>query len=440
MPISAKTASIPIAATDEGHGTRTHALSLPDLLRSMWVVGKTGTGKSVLLERVALGAIRANWGCALIDPHGDLANRVLALLPRARWNDVVHFQPKDEAHSIGLNLLSEPGVPKALLASGIVEVFRRTWGKTLFGPRSEHLLRNAVLALLELPGATLLMLERLLLDEAWRAKTVLRVTDPVVRGFWTREFAQLDRRFAAEVTAPVLNKLGALSAPAVRRAVGQSSPTLVLGRWLERGHLLIADLSGIGRDGAEMLGSLLVTGLSLAAQRRGRLPPEARSPCLLVADEFHAFASASFGDVLAESRKFGLGAVMAHQHLAQLDEGLLAAIRGNAGSIAAFRLGAADAREVSDELGGAIAPVILQGLPRHHVALRLLADGEPRQAAIGVTLPPPAAPPVPETLLRISRERYARPAATVDREISDALGLARAVRAPRRGIRARDRA
>lgn len=419
------TQPIPLATHEPKSQRATITIPPADLLRSVYVIGKTGTGKTTLLEQLTVAAAGTGFGACLIDPHGDMSRRVLGLLPRRFANQVVHFRPAEETRPIGLNLLApSPGIPRAIVASGVVEVFRKLWGRMLFGPRSEHLLRNAVLALLETPGTTLLSLLRLLTDEPYRLKIVARVTDPVVRLFWLREFPGYGKSFAAEVTAPLLNKLGALAAPAVRRVVGQVAPRLRLREVLDERRILIADLSGIGRDAAELLGALLVSGIATAAQSRAGTPIARRSPFLLVADEFHAYTTASFAQLLAEGRKFGLCAALAHQYLDQLEPEIRAAILGNVGTMIAFRVSAADAAVLAPEVEPELTVRNLVRLKRHHIVMRLLRHGEPEIPTTARTIPPGSLDPLARARLeRLSRERYGRPVELVDREIAEALGM-----------------
>ena len=416
--------STPLATHESRSQRLVISIAPADLLRSMYIIGKTGTGKSALLLRVLLGAVEGDFGTCLIDPHGDLATQLLENLPPRHWNRVVYLHPDEHEPPVGLNLLDPaPGMSRSLVASGIVEVFRKLWGQTLFGPRSEHILRNAILALLSSPSPTLLGLLRLLVDERYRMRVVARVSDPVVRTFWLREFTMFDKRFATEVMAPVLNKLGALSAPAVRRVVGQVAPRLRLRDVLDEGRILVCDLSGIGRDAAQLLGALLVAGIGLAAQSRAGRPEAERRPFLLAADEFHAYTTLSFATLLAEGRKFGLCAALAHQHAAQLDPELRAAILGNAGTLVSFALSADDAELLAPEFEPEVKAEDLVRLRRYTIALRLLRNGEPMRSIECETIsPPPRNGGPPATLLRISRERYGRNVEVVDREIGEALG------------------
>lgn len=395
-----------------------------DLLRSVYLVGKTGTGKSTFLENLLLRSVDGGFGAALIDPHGDLFWRVLENLPTRHWNRVAILRPADAGPPVGLNLLGAfASASRTLVASGVIEIFRTLWGPTLFGPRSEHVLRHAVLAILDTPAATLLGLLRFLIDADYRTRALARVTDPVVRLFWAKEFPALGKQFTAEVTAPVLNKLGALASPVVRRLVGQAAPRLDLRRTLDESRILLVDLSGIGKDAAQFIGALVVTGLDLAAHARSGARASERRPFLLLADEFPTYMTRSFLSLLAEGRKFGLCAALAHQHAAQLDGETRSAILGNAGTLAAFSLSADDAKAIEPEFSPELSAADLVRLRRHHFALRLLRHGEPLRTTIARTLPPlQVSGEAPATLLRISAERYGRAAVVVDREIREALG------------------
>jgi hypothetical protein len=242
--------------------------------------------------------------------------------------------------------------------------------------------------------------------------------------FWAKEYPALGKQFAAEVSAPVLNKLGALASPVVRRIVGQAAPRLDLRQVLNDRRILVVDLSGIGRDAAQFIGAIIVTGLDLAAHARATARSAVRPPFLLVADEFHTYMTRSFLTLLAEGRKFGICAALAHQHAAQLDPETRAAILGNAGTLGAFSLSADDAKSMAPEFAPELTAEDLVRLRRHHFALRLLRNGEPQRPMIVRTLPPvPVSGDAPDKLIRISAERYGRPAEVVDREISEALGV-----------------
>lgn len=407
---------------------RVFGIRTPDLLRHVHVLGRTGVGKSVFLERLALGVAAQGMGLALVDPHGDLAERVLARLPRERTNDVVLLDAWNVERPIGWNPLSHDDPrERPLIASGVVGMFRKVFAES-WGPRLEHILKNAILALLELPDATLLGVLRLLVDRPFRERVVARVRDPIVRFFWLREFAQYPPAFLAEAIAPVQNKVAAvLTSPHLRAILGQRRSTVTAGEILGHGRIFVANLAKgrIGEDASAMLGAALVTSFQLAAYRRASLAPEARSPFVLLVDEFQNFITESFGGMVAESRKYGLGLVVAHQHLAQLDPVLTSALLGNCATLVCFRVGAEDAELLAREFAPELSAADLVRLDRFQVAMRLGVDGLTTRPFTATTLPPdPAADDRTALLRRLSAERYGRDRVLVDAQVEEDLGVA----------------
>lgn len=400
------------------HG-RVFGIRAKDLTRHVYVIGKTGTGKTVLLERLLVAVIRGGGGCALLDPHGDLAERLLDFIPRSRTNDVVVFDPSDLAQPVGLNLLEHVSEnERHLVASAALSVFRKLFADA-WGPRTEHVLRHVLRALLDVRGSTLLGVPRMLLDERYRERVLRQVTDPVTNLFWTREFPMYPKAFLAEVLAPVENKVMALLAsPPVRSIVGQHSSTIVPRAILDQGGILLANLAKgrIGEDASRLLGAVLVTKLELAAWSRADLPESARTPFLLAIDEFASFVTESFAGVVTEGRKYGLALLLAHQHLGQLDDELRQAVVGNAGTLVAFRLGAEDATGLGGEFLPQLSPHDLTRLARHQIAIRLAVDGVMSEPFTAETLPPHEEGERTgqrDTIRRISRERYGTPARRV---------------------------
>lgn len=418
---------IPFAAVDHRRlRGRVFGILPADLLRHVWVLGKTGMGKSVLLEHLLVGLIRRGEGCALIDPHGDLAERVLDLVPSHRLNDVVLLDAADEGRPLGWNPLEchDPRT-RPLVAAGVLGTFRKVFHE-FWGPRLEHVFRNTILALLEVEGATLLGVVRMLVEETYRARIVARVRDPLVRFYWTREFPAYGASFAAEVVAPVQNKVAAvLTSPALRRILGQRRSTVTAREIMDGRRIFVANVAKgrIGEDASAMLGAVLASSFQLAAYARATTPAAARVPFTLVIDEFASFVSKSFAELLAEARKYGLGLVLAHQYLAQLDEDLLAALLGNAGTTIAFSLGANDAKMLGEEFMPEVEPQDLVRLDRHQVALRLAVRGVSTRAFTATTLPPDGNPVGrAETIRAVSAERYGQPRERVDERIEEELG------------------
>lgn len=394
-----------------------------DRRRHLAVIGKTGMGKTTLLHKLIVSDIQAGRGCALVDPHGDLADAVTACVPRHRTNDVVLFDAGDREYPLSFNVLACPDPhQRPLVASGVVSAFKKLYGES-WGPRLEHILRNALLALLEVPGSSLLSLQRVLNDFQYRKTVTARIADPVVRAFWQDEFAHWKPQFQAEAVAPIQNKVGQfMSQPILRAILGQARSGLDLRRVMDEGRVLIVNLSKgrIGDDASALLGSLLVTGIQLAAMSRAEVPESQRRDFFLYVDEFQNFATESFATILSEARKYRLNLTLANQYLAQMDEPTMAAVFGNVGSLLVFQVGAADAELLAEQLAGDVTPRDLIALPGYTAYLRLLIDGMPSRPFSIETLPPPQSAEAQARsaiIRRASRHRYARPASQVDAEI-----------------------
>jgi hypothetical protein len=406
----------------------TFGIRLDDRRRHLAIIGKTGMGKTTLLHKLIDADIRAGRGLAFLDPHGDLADTILDGIPPHRTNDVVLFDAGDRAHPLAFNPLScADADQRGLVASGVVSALKKLYGDS-WGPRLEHILRNALLALLEVPGSSLLSLQRLLSDSQYRKGVVGRVSDPVVRTFWEKEFAGWKPQYQAEAVAPIQNKVGQfLSQPILRAIVGQGRTRLNLRRIMDEGQVFLVNLSKgrIGEDGSTLLGSLLVSSIQLAAMSRADVPERDRRDFALYVDEFQNFATESFATILSEARKYRLSLVLANQYLAQMDEGTMDAVFGNVGSLLVFQAGAQDAEVLAEQLGGDATPQDLMALPRYRAYARLLIDGMPSRPFSIETMPPPrAVAGRAEVVRRTSRHRYTRPAAAVEQEIRQGLAKA----------------
>lgn len=367
-----------------------------DRRQHMYLIGKTGTGKSTTLLTMIAQDIARGEGVAVIDPHGDLAERVLDLVPPRRINDVIYFDPSDLEYPIGFNILeivqpnhSDFQTQRVLVSSGVISVFKKLWADS-WGPRLEHFLRNAVLALLDVPGNTLLGVSRIFTDEVFREHFVNRCRDPVVRDFWLREFPSYNAQFRAEAASPIQNKVGQfLSTSMIRNIVGQPRSGFDLSNVMNSGKILVANLAKgkIGEDNSALLGALLITRFQLATMARARISENQRRDFYLYVDEFQNFATESFANVLSESRKYRLSLTLAHQYTAQLGEQLLAAILGNVGTLVAFRIGATDAELLKGELRSEFATADLESLENYSAYIRLVADGELRAPFSMKTIP-----------------------------------------------------
>jgi type IV secretory system conjugative DNA transfer VirD4/TraG family protein len=417
-------------------GTRTYwvsdeeklvLLAPEDRAQHLYIVGKTGLGKSTLLRNLILQDLYAGRGVGLLDPHGDLARDVLDAIPRARTNEVLHFAPGDLARPVGLNLLPKVAQDEEhLVVAGVLSAFRGIWGSS-WGPRLEYILGHALAALLDHGGLTILALPRLLSDDAFRERLTARVRDPVLRAFWREEYARYDRRFRLEAIAPIQNKIGRLLANApMRNVFGQARNRFDAGFLMDRSRILIADLGKgvIGEDHSRLMGALLLSQFQWAAMQRAALPESERTPFYLYIDEFQSFATEALTSILAEARKYGLSLILAHQYLDQLTDEIRQSVFGNVGNLIAFRVGERDARLLADELGGDVKTGNLVSLGKHEIYARLLDHGAMREPFRGRTLPPIRGTVTGrrEAVIRHSRERYGRPREEVEQKIEQWLG------------------
>ncbi len=398
------------------------ALDPEDRRRHLYIVGQTGTGKSTLLLNLIAEDLAAGEGLALLDPHGDLAEAALALVPRSRTNDLVYVNPADRERPIGFNPLSNvPDDFKPLVADDVVATFKHVWPE-FWGPRLDYIFMNATRTLLDVPGATLLILPRLLTDEPFRECLVERhARDPIVRSFWRNEYAAYGDNFRNEAIAPILNKLNrALMVPSLRNMLAQPKSTITLRRLMDEGAILICNLSKgtLGETTAHLIGAFLVTAIAQAALSRADVPASKRRPFRLYADEFQSFITGSFALILSEARKYGLTLTLAHQYLDQLPESLRAAVFGNVGSLIASRPGANDAPILAEQIG-LPAPDALLDLPNFAAWAKLLTGGVPSSPLrLDLFDAPPAHRSSIHRLIETSRMRFGRPRANVEARIA----------------------
>lgn len=362
-----------------------------DRRRHMLLLGKTGMGKSTLLQQLLTADIAAGRGVALLDPHGDLYEAVLQSVPSHRTNDVVLFNAADTAHPVAFNVLQcDDPSKRPLVASAVLSAFKKLYGDS-WGPRLEHILRNCLLLLLEHPGSTLVSIQQVLTDRKYREQLLRTSRDPVVKQFWECEFAGMPERLRGEAISPVLNKVGHFASnPILRSIIGQPQTRLNLRRIMDDGKVLLCNLSKgrIGEDASTLLGSFLITAIQLAAMSRADLREEKRRDFFLTVDEFGSFATDSFASILSEARKYRLNLTLANQYLAQMSEGTLAAVFGNVGSLLVFQVGAQDADTLVEQLGADVTVEVILNIPRYHCVSRLLIDGQPSRPFVIQTLAP----------------------------------------------------
>jgi hypothetical protein len=381
----------PVAATNfRGHNTM-FGLPRSDRGRHLYIIGQTGVGKSGLLELLTISDIYSPFGFAVIDPHGDYAQNVMQRIPAERANDVIYFNPADTEFPVAFNPMEvlDPKL-KTHTVSELIGVLKRMFES--WGPRLEYILRYCLLALLDYPEATMLDITRLLTDKKFRNEVLQYLTDPVVRNFWTVEFASWNDKFQAEAVAPVLNKVGAFTAnPLVRNIIGQPKSSFNIRQIMDQHKILIVNLSRglVGEDNAALLGALLVTKIQLGAMSRADVPASQRTPFYLYVDEFQNFATDSFATILSEARKYGLNLTVANQYIAQMSQEVKDAVFGNVGSIVAFRMGADDARSMMRYFEPKFEEYDLVHMHNRHFVVSMTIEGEkvPAFSAISLNLP-----------------------------------------------------
>lgn len=384
-----------------------------DRRRHMYIIGKTGMGKTNLLEHLVIQDIRNGHGVCYIDPHGDTSEKIIKAIPSNRINDVIYFNPADQQFPIALNVMEQVSAEhRHLVASGLVGVFQKLWADS-WGPRLEYILRNAILALLEYPGSTLLGVMKILVDKRYRLKVIEKVTDPVVKSFWEDEFTKWNERVLQEVVSPIQNKVGQfLTSALIRNVVGQTKSSFDLRDVMDNKKILILNLSKgrIGEDISGLLGAMMITKIQLAAMERVDIPEEERNDFYLYVDEFQNFATESFTNILSEARKYRLNLILANQYITQFEETVRDAIFGNAGTIISFRVGAMDAEFLEKEFEPIFMMNDLVNLPKYHIYLKLMIDGVSGDAFSATTLPPVDLSNTianEQKVINISRERYA---------------------------------
>src|SRR3989338_3903261 len=403
-----------------------------DRRQHMYLIGKTGTGKTVLMKNMVLQDIRAGHGVAVVDPHGEFVEEIAVSINVERINDVVYFNPADQDHAIGFNVLevSDPKY-KHLVASGLMGIFTKIWSN-VWSARMEYILNNCVLALLDIPGSTLLGIPRILVDKVYREKVVANVKDPVVRSFWVHEYEAYNERFRSEAIAPIQNKVGQfLNTSLIRNIVGQSKSTINIDDIMNSRKILLVNVSKgrIGDDNSALLGAMVITKVQLAAMERVRIAEEERQDFYLYVDEFQNFATDSFAGILSEARKYRLNLILAHQYVGQLvtmgtaltSTKVRDAVFGNVGTMMMFRVGAADAEFLENEFTPEFVIQDMVNLPNHHIYLKLMVDGVTSRPFSARTTPPfkvPTAAATVEKIVTTSRELYGRSREDVEEEVN----------------------
>lgn len=384
-----------------------------DRRRHIYIIGKTGMGKSVLLENMIYSDVRAGKGVAVVDPHGDLADAVIDFVPSYRTNDVVVLDPSDVSHPFAFNMLEYTEDPnkRNLMASGLLGVFKKMYADS-WGPRLEHILRNCLLALTETPNTSMLGIMRILVDNEYRRKVVEKLQNPMVKSFWVDEFGKMQERQRTEAISPIQNKVGQfLSSPMIRNIVGQVKSTVNIRFMMDSGKIIVVNLSKgkIGEDNSSLLGSMLITKFQLDAMSRADMAEKDRKDFYLYVDEFQNFATDAFATILSEARKYKLNLTMANQYVAQMPDEVRDAVFGNVGTSLCFQVGFDDSEYFSNQFSEEVLPNDIITLPKYNCYTKLMIDGMPSQTFSLATLPPPELDPdenMREKIVRLSRERY----------------------------------
>ncbi|TSC83129.1 MAG: hypothetical protein G01um101419_244 [Parcubacteria group bacterium Gr01-1014_19] len=397
-----------------------------DRRRHMYLIGKTGMGKTTTMENMVISDIMNGHGVGVMDPHGDFAEKMLDFVPKERLKDVVYFDPSDIDYPIAFNPLEQVQDEfRYLVASGLMGVFKKIW-PDVWSPRMEYILNNALLTMLEFPDSNMLGVQRLLSDKDYRKTKVDALKDPVIKGFWVNEFSRYSQKFETEATAAIQNKIGQFVAnPLVRNILGQNKSALNLREAIDQRKILIFNLSKgkIGEDNSALLGSMIITKLQLAAMSRVDIPEQDRKDFYLYVDEFQNFATDSFANILSEARKYRLCLILAHQYIRQLVHDLNTKVRdavfGNVGTIVTFRVGGEDAEFLEKEFMPDFEAVDIVNLAKAQVYIKLMIDGVSSRPFSAMGLPPVKSPAVSyrDLIIEHSRKTYATPI----KEVSDKI-------------------
>lgn len=394
-----------------------------DRRRHLYVIGKTGMGKTNMLENMAIADIKARRGVAIVDPHGEFAEKILDFVPENRIDDVIYFNPADLEYPIAFNPLEQVDLEhRHLVASGIMGVFKKIW-PDVWSARMEYILNNSLLALLEYPSSTLLGIMRMLAEKGYRQKITEHLKDPVIKAFWLNEFARYTQRLEVEAVAAIQNKVGQfVSNPLIRNIIGQTYSTIDMRKIMDEGKILIINIAKgrIGEDNSALLGAMIITKLQLAAMSRVDIPMEKRRDFYLYVDEFQNFSTESFANILSEARKYRLSLILAHQYIEQLDEKVRAAIFGNVGTIACFRIGAEDAELLEKEFMPEFNANDLVNLAKYNIYVKLMIDGVASKPFSAQTIEPakPSHESFKDVIIENSRSRYSTPRRTVEQKIA----------------------
>lgn len=390
-----------------------------DRLRHTYILGKSGTGKSTLIGRMAINDIQHGEGIAFVDPHGDTAEKLLDYIPTNRIDDVAYLDPSVSGQSFHLNPLyvKNPALGE-MVASSIVSIFSKLYGNS-WGPRLEYILRNTLLTLVYKPETTLSDVPRILTSKPFREEECLvHVKDPVLLNFWRDEYDKYSEKFQTEAIAPILNKVGQfITSPTIRDIISHPKSTVDFEDMMNTGKIVILNLpqGKIGEDNAALLGAMFISQIQIAAMNRANMAEEDRKDFFLYVDEFQNFATSSFVKILSEARKYRLGLILANQYIAQLPEEIQNAIFGNVGTVMSYVVGASDADRISKELNGIYTVDELVGLGKYQLAMKMSVDSQMSAPFSSYALPlPDTFTHIKDKVLAATYEKYYRETKPMD--------------------------
>ncbi|OGK19460.1 hypothetical protein A3G67_00630 [Candidatus Roizmanbacteria bacterium RIFCSPLOWO2_12_FULL_40_12] len=411
-------------------------IGFDDRRRHVYIIGKTGTGKSVLLQDMAIQDIKAGHGVCVIDPHGDLIDEIVQHIPPDRAEDVIYFDPSDTARPMGLNLLEVyDEEQKHFMTTAIINLMYKLYDPQrtgIIGPRFEHAVRNAMLTVMSEEGTTFVEVVRVLTDAKYVQELLPKITDPIVKRYWTDQIAQTSDFHKSEVLDYIVSKFGRfVTNKTMRNIIGQSKSAFDFRKVMDEGKILLINLSKgkLGEENSNFLGLVLIPKILIAAMSRQEIPEEKRRDFFLYVDEFQNFATPDFATILSEARKYHLNLTVANQFIGQVEEEIKNAIFGNVGTVISFRVGVTDASYLQREFQPVFTEQDLINIERFHVYMKTIVNNEP--------VPPFSAdltkdmkeekekanPKIAQALIQLSRLKYGRPRELVDAEVSQRSNL-----------------
>jgi hypothetical protein len=397
-----------------------------DRSRHVYVIGKTGMGKSTLLENMAAQDILNGEGMCFVDPHGSAIDTLLEYVPEHRINDVVYFAPFDTNYPISFNVMEDVDPDsRHLVVNGLMASFKKIW-QDAWSARMEYILTNTLLALLEYPDSTLLGVNRMLAEKDYRKEVIKHITDSSVKSFWIDEYGKWDERYAREAGAAIQNKIGQFTAnPLIRNIIGQTKSSFDIRKIMDNQQIFLVNLSKgrIGEQNAKLLGGMIITKIYLAAMSRAEVGGsrlESLPNFYFFVDEFQNFATESFADILSEARKYKLNLTIAHQYVAQMQEEVRDAVVGNVGTMITFRIGAEDAELFEKQFSPVFTAEDIVNLGKFQIYLSLMIDGIGSKPFSAKTMPPIEKPSVSRIreVIEASRKQFAKERSEVEKSIA----------------------